>query len=391
MENNSKSKRSQHTSDAVKVLKTAILQSKARAATAINQEQLALYHLVGSYISENTRNNLWGSAVIKAISEGLQGQLPGLHGFSETNLKNMRSFYEAWSEIDLNSSVSTDDLKQTFPFGEFAPAHNPQDGHEATCQGQMTTLNGFPIAPFLSLSFTHHLTILTHAKEWDERLFYIQFAAEHKVSADALERLIKKDLFHHQEAMPHNCETSYHEYKRAYRTIKMFKDESMLDFINVEELGMHDDDGDERVIEPGLVHKIKNFVMTYGTGFSFYGTQIHYDQIGYEHWIALVFYNRDLRRLVVFAMIQDKFKSSYLTKLSSYLFSLSEDDRRKWEEEPIGVIICKSSDKAYVEYVLEDGSKRMGTTTYKASDEMDAELQKVLPPKDELERLLERE
>lgn len=58
MENNSKSKRSQHTSDAVKVLKTAILQSKARAATAINQEQLALYHLVGSYISENTRNNL---------------------------------------------------------------------------------------------------------------------------------------------------------------------------------------------------------------------------------------------------------------------------------------------------------------------------------------------
>lgn len=43
LENNS----TQQTIDAVNVLKTAILQSQARAAKTVNQEQLALYYGVG--------------------------------------------------------------------------------------------------------------------------------------------------------------------------------------------------------------------------------------------------------------------------------------------------------------------------------------------------------
>ena len=69
---------------AVNVIKTAILQSQARAAKAVNQEQLALYYGIGRYISENTRNNGWGTGVLKQISDSLKLELPGLRGFSET-------------------------------------------------------------------------------------------------------------------------------------------------------------------------------------------------------------------------------------------------------------------------------------------------------------------
>ena len=47
--------------NAVDIIKTAILQSQARAVKGVNQEQLALYYGVGRYISENTRNQKWGS------------------------------------------------------------------------------------------------------------------------------------------------------------------------------------------------------------------------------------------------------------------------------------------------------------------------------------------
>lgn len=57
----------QQTIDAVNLLKTAILQSQARAVKAVNQEQLALYYGVGRYISANTRNKNWGTGMIKAI------------------------------------------------------------------------------------------------------------------------------------------------------------------------------------------------------------------------------------------------------------------------------------------------------------------------------------
>ena len=209
----------QQTIDAVNLLKTAILQSQARAANAVNQEQLALYYGVGRFLSLNTRNKNWGAGMIKSISQRLRSEIPGLRGFGETNLRNMRLFYEAWSGIELNSSVIT-------------------------------------------------------------------------------------------------------------------------------------------------------------------------DEFGHDHWIDLLFYNRDLRRLVVFELKKGKFKTSYLGKLSSYLRILNDDDRREGEEPPIGIILCKSADKSYVEYVMQDFRQPMGVATYKTADEMDAKLLEVLPSKEQLEKLL---
>ena len=112
--------------NAVKAIKGAILQSQQRALASINQEQLALYYGIGRFVSINTRNKNWGKGFIEAISTQLRKELPGLRGFSATNLRNMRSFYEEWraleddnssvgtdefAEIDFNSSVGTDELE----------------------------------------------------------------------------------------------------------------------------------------------------------------------------------------------------------------------------------------------------------------------------------------
>lgn len=110
MEDNISMELAQELRNAVTTIKTAILQSQARAIKTVNQEQLALYYGIGRFISENTRNNKWGTGALKSISERLRQELPGLRGFSETNLKNMRLFYEAWNSLDTNSSVATDEL-----------------------------------------------------------------------------------------------------------------------------------------------------------------------------------------------------------------------------------------------------------------------------------------
>lgn len=380
----------QQTSDAVNILKTAILQSQARAVKAVNQEQLALYYGIGRYISTNTRNKNWGSGMIKSISQYLRQELPGLRGFGETNLRNMRMFYEAWSSIENNSSVATDELGQISSVDNNKKPQALNSERDTIHQLQLTNLVNFPIVPFLSISFTHHITILTQAKDWDERLFYIQYAADNKVNAEELESTIRKDLYHHQGQMPSNFLSTIPDYKQAYRAICMFKDEYLLDFINVEELGMREEEVDERIIEQSIVHNIKNFIMTFGKGFTFNGSQVHYDKFGHDHWIDLLFYNRDLRRLVVFELKKGKFKTAYLAQLSSYLRILNDDDRREGEEPPIGIILCKSADKAYVEYIMQDFRQPMGVATYKTAEEIETELMKVLPPKEELEKLLEK-
>ena len=379
---------SQQAIDAVNLLKTAILQSQARAANAVNQEQLALYYGVGRFLSLNTRNKNWGAGMIKSISQRLRSEIPGLRGFGETNLRNMRLFYEAWSSIESNSSVMTDELNVTTSNAAGCDTQILDTDIDTIHQLRLMNLDNFPAVSFLSISFTHHMVILTHAKEWDERLFYIQYAFDRKLSIEELEKVLKKDLYHHQGQIPNNFLDTIPEYKQAYRAIQMFKDEYLLDFINVEELGMRDEDIDERVIEQSIVHNVKNFIMTFGKGFTFNGSQVHYDKFGHDHWIDLLFYNRDLRRLVVFELKKGKFKTSYLGQLSSYLRILNDDDRREGEEPPIGIILCKSADKSYVEYVMQDFRQPMGVATYKTSDEMDAKLLEVLPSKEQLEKLL---
>jgi predicted nuclease of restriction endonuclease-like (RecB) superfamily len=379
---------SQQAIDAVNLLKTAILQSQARAANAVNQEQLALYYGVGRFLSLNTRNKNWGAGMIKSISQRLRSEIPGLRGFGETNLRNMRLFYEAWSGIESNSSVITDELNVTTSNAAGCDTQILDTDIDTIHQLRLMNLDNFPAVSFLSISFTHHMVILTHAKEWDERLFYIQYAFDRKLSIEELEKVLKKDLYHHQGQIPNNFLDTIPEYKQAYRAIQMFKDEYLLDFINVEELGMRDEDIDERVIEQSIVHNVKNFIMTFGKGFTFNGSQVHYDKFGHDHWIDLLFYNRDLRRLVVFELKKGKFKTSYLGQLSSYLRILNDDDRRDGEEPPIGIILCKSADKSYVEYVMQDFRQPMGVATYKTSDEMDAKLLEVLPSKEQLEKLL---
>jgi len=85
--------------EAVKAIKEAILESRYRAARLVNKEVLALYYAIGGYISAQSRAARWGSNAIGTISELLQQELPGLRGFSETSIKRMRIFYEAWCSM----------------------------------------------------------------------------------------------------------------------------------------------------------------------------------------------------------------------------------------------------------------------------------------------------
>jgi len=373
---------------AVDIIKTAILQSQARAAKAVNQEQLALYYGIGRYISANTRNKNWGTGAIETISKRLRLELPGLRGFGVSSLKNMRIFYEAWQMIEPNSPIAIGELEDgaSKQEGEAKEAFDNQGN--AIRQLQLANLPNFPLAEFLSISFTHHIRILENAKETDERLFYIRYCHNYKPTTDDLPGIIKRqDLYHHQDKMPNNFLATIPDYKQAYRAIRMFKDEYLLDFINVEELGMHDEDINESVIESNIVHNVKNFIMTFGRGFTFSGSQVHFDKLGHDHWIDLLFFNRDLNRTVVFELKNGKFKVAYLAQLSAYLRILNDDDRRDHEEAPIGIILCKEADKDYAGYIMQDFRQPMGVATYKTADEMDPELLKALPPKEELQRV----
>ena len=148
--------------EATQLIKAAILRSQAKALAGVNQEQLALYYGIGRYISQNTRQGVWGKDAIATISRQLSAELPGLRGFSATNLKLMRIFYEEWKSLEINSSVTTDDLQLA-----------DNEGSEIR-QLRLTNYENFPLVAFMSIGFSHHTTILSKVKTQEERYFYIR-------------------------------------------------------------------------------------------------------------------------------------------------------------------------------------------------------------------------
>ena len=365
---------------AVTAIKQAILQSQYRAAKSVNSEQLSLYFGIGRYISEHSRAGFWGTGAIKSISEQLQRELPGLRGFGERQLKNMRTFYEEWSDY-FNSAAVAAELKSS-------------DKEEYIDAIALPSLIRQPLATelkaeaFIGISFTHHCEILAKAKEYPERIFYIHQTYINRWDKYKLRELLKEDLYHHQGVLPNNFAKTMPATTDAVRAIEMFKDEYLLDFINVEEIGTRDeDDVDEREVEKAIIQNVKNFIMTFGRDFAFLSNQYHLEKYGHHSYPDLLFYNRELAALVVVELKRGDFKPAYLGQLSAYLRILDTDVKKPFENPSIGIILCKRADKSFVEFLIQGYENPMGVATYKSADDV----RKVLPTEEELRRVMDDE
>ena len=379
---------------AVEAIKKAILQGQYEAAKGVNRVQLAVYFGIGKYISSHTRKGVWGTGALETISQQLRKELPGLRGFSATQLREMRLFYEEWDILDANSSVVTDenllspilDTNSSVVTDELENKEHSIDIYQCM---QIPSLKEFPIEDFFKVPFSHHSRILAGTKDISARYYYIRRTAEEHLSVERLKRLIKEDAYEHQEQIPNNFHQTLSDSNMARKAVMMFKDEYLLNFINVEEIGERESiDVDERVVEQQIVHNIKNFIMTFGRDFSFIGNQYHLEVYGVEHFPDLLFFNRELCAMVVVELKTGDFKTSYLGQLMTYLRILDDHVKKPHENPSIGIVLCKSAKKEYVEYVIQDYQKPMGVATYSTSADMPERLRKALPDIEELKKLL---
>ena len=379
---------------AVETIKTAILQSQYQAAKESTRVQLILYYGIGRYLSSKKGKKTWGTSVLETISSQLRKELPGLRGFSASNLKNMRQFYDNWAFLEDSNSTDasvellSDSSNSTVMTGEF------EDNQKSVIPITDFKLSGinladFPVEDFFKVPFSHHITIFSKVKNLQERYYYIHRVVEENLQVDTLEILIKKDAYKHQKELPNNFERTITPAALARKAVEMFKDEYLLDFINVEEIGERDAaDIDERLVENDIIHNVKNFIMTFGKDFAFVGDQYHLEAFNEEFFSDLLFFNRELNCLVVVELKRGEFKPAYLGQLSAYLRIVDDKIKKPHENRTIGIVLCKSMNKQFAEYVIQDYDKPMGVTTYKSLSEMPEEMQKVLPDLDDIKKIM---
>lgn len=372
---------------AVQTIKEAIQRSQARALHVVNSEVLSLNYGIGRYISENSRHGFWGTGALAQISSQLQKEMPGLKGYSETSLKDMRTFYEEWAPL-VNRQPVADEL---------ASASNQMPVASAGMIDERLMLREIrqPVADeldwgdFLRVPFTHHVMILRKEKSPEGRAFYIHQCALHSWNKYVLRDYLNDNLFKESGHLPNNFSKTISDQRLAVQTIKAFKEEYLLDFINAEDLYAEEEDRNEPVLNKKIVANIRDFILRFGQDFMFLREQYRIMVGDEEKFIDLLFFNRQLNALVAVELKDTRFQPAHLGQLSFYLSALDRQVRKPHENPPIGIVLCREFDRMVVEVAISDYTKPMGVATFQLGKNAPEDLTRVLPPADELSKCIE--
>ena len=362
---------------AVRTIKTAILKSRYMAARKANFEHLKLYFHVGAYVSANTRNGTWGSGAIAAISERLSRELPGLRGFSPSNMKNMRQFSEEWA-VPSNRQLTTGDLMKSLS-DETVPAIRQLPTGELT-ESDLTA--------FFSIGFTHHMEIIFKCRSWSERWYYIRKAAMEFWNVEELKRHIRTRDYAVNGRTVNNFAMTLPSDRQVGKAVQAFKSEYLLDFVNIVDA----DDDKETLDEPEwmmeMVAKVRKFIQELGPDFCFMNVKKRFVVGEPEYFSDLVFYHRTLKCMVAVELKKGAFKPAYLGQLDFYLACLDKYVKLQDENPSIGLLLCHSMDRPVVELAVRRYSMPLGVATYRTSEDMPPAYKALKPLLDGSQKLL---
>lgn len=326
--------------------------ARKTAKVATDLSMVYAYFETGKLIAEEEQNGNqraeYGKYLIPELSNFLSERLG--RGFSVTNLKQMRKFYQIYSNDEISQTLS-DQLK-TLP--------------------SVSTGRKFP------LSWSHYLKLM-RIDNIDERHFYEIESVKNDWSLSELKRQYDSSLYE-RLALSTDKEKIYRlalEGQRIETPKDVVKDPYVLEFLGLKELPEYS----ESELESKIIDHLQQFLLELGTGFAFVGRQVRFTFDEEHFMVDLVFYNRLLRCFVLFDLKIGELKHQDIGQMQMYVNYYDRKVKLADENKTIGIILCRDKNNAVVEMTLPEDNFQIFASKYET----------VLPKKEDLKRLLEEQ
>lgn len=269
-----------------------------------------------------------GDFLIKGLSKKLTNEFG--KGFSETNIRHMRLFY------------------QSFPYQQTLSA---------------------------DMSWSHYL-ILSRIENERSRMFYLKEAIGCNWSVRELERQISS-LLYERLSLSNNKNKVLKMAEKGQVITKpsdIVKDPYVLEFLGLKP----SPDLYERNIESALIEHLKEFLLELGKGFTFVSRQHRITLDGDHFYIDLVFYNRLTKCFVLVDLKVGRITHQDIGQMQMYVNYYKRTQTKKGENDPIGIILCSDKNEAVVKFTLADKQKQIFASKYKLYLPTEKELKKEL-------------
>lgn len=345
----------------------AIINShRNRAIANVNIENLLTCWEVGQYISFQLQYADWGNKVVADLADYLKIHNPQLRGYSRRNLYNMVKFHDTYSTTAFTSLI------EKLPIKEIVQLPTAQLTQIGEIVQFPTAQFNMPIPSVLTITtFTNHVEIISRCRTDEERVFYMLFAAHHRLKVEELRRCIVNQTYDSLMAKEKMMSPKLLQQHEGIEF--MLKDRAIVDFLKPP--ARHT----EHHLHKGLLEHMKEFVLEMGKDFLFMESEYPIVVGGKNRRVDLLFYHRALQCLVAVELKKDDFEPEFVGKMDMYLEALDRDVKRSYENPTIGIILCPSADRVSVEYTL---SRSLSPT-------MVAEYRRLLIPQETMTKSLE--
>jgi predicted nuclease of restriction endonuclease-like (RecB) superfamily len=302
-------------------LSLLIEQSKQQLVVQANSTITILFWQVGKRINEDILQNKragYGKQIVSTLSRQLETKYG--RNFTEKNVRRMMQFAEHFTDNEIVVTLSR------------------------------------------QLSWSHFL-VLIPLKTQEERVYYAQVIAKQSLGVRDLRKQISNKTFE-RSSIANLQNTSSHP-----AILNTFKDPYLLDFLGLQNTYL------EKDLEAAILRELESFILELGKGFAFVERQKRMVIDGEDFHLDLLFYHRNLKRLVAIELKLGKFEAQHKGQMELYLKWLDKYEKTEGENTPIGLILCAESSREQVELLEmhKDGI-------------MVAEYWTELPPKKELEQ-----
>jgi len=302
-------------------VKEIIVQSREKLYRIANSTLLLTYWQIGQLIVEDEQQGKerteYGKFVLKNLSKRLTLEFG--KGFDESNLRNMRSFFQA-----------------------------------------------FPIRDALrhELSWTHYRLLLRQENE-EKKLYYLNESIQNNWSSRDLKRQINSLAY--ERVLQHK--------KSPTETIhSVLKDPYIFEFLGL----IADEKNSEKEIETGIIDHIQKFLLEFGKGFAFVARQQHISTDTSDFYIDLVFYNYILKCFVIIDLKTGELSHQDIGQIDMYVRMYDDLKRGEGDNPTIGILLCSEKDETIVKYSVLNDKNNLFASKYLLYLPKEEELKQII-------------
>ena len=316
-------------------IKNDIISTRNKIMYHANTELINMYFRLGKVISDNAK---YGNKFITMLAVSLKLDFPDVTGFSERNLWRMKAFYEEYRDLSI-------------------------------------------LPPLVAeLPWTHNYLLVEKIKAREERLWYAGECLKNGWSKTMLIHQIELDLYGRKKLANKltNFNDKFKIKEHSDLANEIIKDPYIFELEGIKK------DYNEKELENAMIDKIKEVLLELGKGFSFVGSQYKISTNTTDYYLDLLFYHLDLRCYVVVELKNTNFKPEYIGQLSFYITAINKKLKKEFDNDTIGLLLCKEKDKLSVEWTLEGTNNPIGVSSYNVINRLKKDILKKLPSEEDI-------